>query len=113
MTYEAEVTVPEPLTAVMAAGPAQRPAATGRTFTFAMPQPIPPSSGACSGPLIRANSARGRVSGRSRKVAAAADEFADVKRARQRGSLWPVCVGALRYAGVAAVVLYGGMENRA
>jgi aminopeptidase N len=42
VTYEAEVTVPEPLTAVMSAGlRAQRSTAMGRTFTFAMPQPIP------------------------------------------------------------------------
>ena len=43
VTYDAEVTVPEPLTAVMSAAPSgQRPAASGRTFAFAMPQPIPP-----------------------------------------------------------------------
>src|SRR5215470_6308946 len=43
VTYEAEVTVPEPLTAVMSAGPrGQRQTIGGRTFAFAMPQPIPP-----------------------------------------------------------------------
>ena len=43
VTYEAEVTVPAPLTAVMSAAPrGQTPAATGRTFAFEMPQPIPP-----------------------------------------------------------------------
>jgi aminopeptidase N len=43
VTYDAEVTVPEPLTAVMSAAPyGQRPGANGRTFAFAMPQPIPP-----------------------------------------------------------------------
>jgi leukotriene-A4 hydrolase len=45
ITYEAEVTVPETLTAVMSAGPAgSRPGlrAATRTFLFHLPQPIPP-----------------------------------------------------------------------
>ena len=42
VTYDAAVTVPEPLTAVMSAGPrGQRQTTTGRTFAFAMPEPIP------------------------------------------------------------------------
>ncbi len=45
VTYQAEITVPEALSAVMSAGPAgARPGAAAgtRTFAFEMPQPIPP-----------------------------------------------------------------------
>ena len=43
ITYEAELTVPAGMTAVMSAGPAGEAAAAGgaRTFRFKMPQPIP------------------------------------------------------------------------
>ena len=109
VTYEAEVTVPEPLTAVMSAGPrGQRPAATGRTFTFAMPQPIPPYLLALAvGHLeSRELGPRSRIWAEPETVAAAAYEFADVEAmlAACRVALWPVCVGALRHAGAAAVV---------
>jgi leukotriene-A4 hydrolase len=82
VTYEAEVTVPEPLTAVMSAGPlAQRPAASGRTFAFAMPQPIPPYLLALAvGHLdSRPLGPRSRIWAEPETVAAAAHEFADVE----------------------------------
>jgi leukotriene-A4 hydrolase len=82
VTYEAEVTVPEPLTAVMSAGPhGQRPAATGRTFAFAMPQPIPPYLLALAvGHLeSRQLSRRSQIWAEPETVQAAADEFAEVE----------------------------------
>ncbi|MBM3226092.1 MAG: M1 family metallopeptidase, partial [Candidatus Tectomicrobia bacterium] len=82
ITYEAEVTVPEPLTAVMSAGPrgAQRSAA-GRTFSFAMPQPIPPYLMALAvGDLASCDlSPRARIWAEPGVVQAAAEEFAEVE----------------------------------
>src|SRR5215467_15247402 len=82
VTYDAEVTVPEPLTAVMSAGPCgQRPAATGQTFAFAMPQPIPPYLLALAvGHLAsRDLGPRSRIWAEPETVEAAAAEFADVE----------------------------------
>lgn len=82
VTYEAAVTVPEPLTAVMSAGPrGQQHTATGRTFYFAMPQPIPPYLLALAvGDLAaRDLSPRARLWAEPGTVDAAAYEFADVE----------------------------------
>jgi leukotriene A-4 hydrolase/aminopeptidase len=82
VTYEAEVTVPEPLTVVMSAGlQGQWPAATGRTFAFAMPQPIPPYLLALAvGHLdSRQLGPRSRIWAEPETVEAAAYEFADTE----------------------------------
>jgi leukotriene A-4 hydrolase/aminopeptidase len=82
VTYDAEVTVPEPLTAVMSAAPGgQWPVASGQTFAFAMPQPIPPYLLALAvGHLeSRELSPRSRIWAEPETVAAAAYEFADVE----------------------------------
>jgi aminopeptidase N len=82
VTYDAEVTVPEPLTAVMSAAPCgHRPAANGRAFAFAMPQPIPPYLLALAvGNLeSRELSPRSRIWAEPETVDAAAYEFADVE----------------------------------
>jgi leukotriene-A4 hydrolase len=82
VTYDVEVTVPEPLTAVMSAAPCgQRLVASGRTFMFAMPQPIPPYLLALAvGHLeSRELSPRSRLWAEPETVDAAAYEFADVE----------------------------------
>ena len=109
VTYDAEVTVPEPLTAVMSAAPrGQWPVASGRTFAFAMPQPIPPYLLALAvGHLeSRELSPRSRIWAEPETVEAAAYEFAEVEAMlhTRGGALRAVCVGALRHAGAAAVV---------
>src|SRR5712691_1253237 len=116
VTYDAEVTVPEPLTAVMSAGPCgQRPAATGRTFAFAMPQPIPPYLLALAvGHLAsRELGPRSRIWAEPETVDAAAYEFADVEAMIERAeSLF----GPYDWERYDMLVLppsfpYGGMEN--
>jgi leukotriene-A4 hydrolase len=116
VTYDAEVTVPEPLTAVMSAGPrGQRPAATGQTFAFAMPQPIPPYLLALAvGHLAsRGLGPRSRIWAEPETVDAAAYEFADVEAMIERAeSLF----GAYVWERYDMLVLppsfpYGGMEN--
>jgi leukotriene A-4 hydrolase/aminopeptidase len=118
VTYRAEVTVPEPLTAVMSAGPAgiQPGAAPGtRTFLFEMPQPIPPYLLALAvGELAsRDLSPRARVWAEPTMVEAAAWEFAGIE---------PMIVVAEKLFGkyewdrYDMIVLppsfpYGGMEN--
>jgi aminopeptidase N len=82
VTYEAEVTVPEPLTAVMSAGSCgQRPAPSGRTFAFAMPQPIPPYLLALAVGHLEARELgpRSRIWAEPETVEAAAYEFADTE----------------------------------
>jgi len=116
VTYDAEVTVPEPLTAVMSAGPCgQRPAATGRTFAFAMPQPIPPYLLALAVGHLAARElgARSRIWAEPETVDAAAYEFADVEAMIERAeSLF----GPYEWERYDMLVLppsfpYGGMEN--
>ena len=116
VTYDAEVTVPEPLTAVMSAGPCgQRPAATGRTFVFAMPQPIPPYLLALAVGHLAARElgARSRIWAEPETVDAAAYEFADVEAMIERAeSLF----GPYEWERYDMLVLppsfpYGGMEN--
>lgn len=85
ISYSAEVTVPEPLSAVMSAGPAGTKAGskTGtRTFLFEMPQPIPPYLMALAvGELeSRDLSKRSRVWAEPATVDKAAWEFADIEK---------------------------------
>ena len=116
VTYEAEVTVPEPLTAVMSAGlRAQRSTAMGRTFTFAMPQPIPPYLLALAvGDLdSRQLGPRSRIWAEPETVTAAADEFVDVE-AMLAGA--ESLFGPYAWERYDMLVLppsfpYGGMEN--
>lgn len=82
ITYEATVTVPEPLTAVMSAGlHEQHPSAAGRTLTFAMPQPIPPYLMALAVGHLEARDLgpRTRIWAEPQTVEAAANEFADME----------------------------------
>jgi aminopeptidase N len=116
LTYDAEVTVPEPLTAVMSAGPCgQRQAASGRTFMFAMPQPIPPYLLALAvGHLAsRELSPRSRIWAEPEIVPAAAYEFAEIEAMLERAESLFGPYGWERYD---MLVLppsfpYGGMEN--
>ncbi len=116
-TYDAEVAVPEPLTAVMSAGPAgvrEGPAGT-RTFLFTMPQRIPSYLLALAvGELAsRDLSPRARVWAEPAVVDGAAWEFAGIE---------PIIVTAEKLFGkydwdrYDMIVLppsfpYGGMEN--
>ncbi|MGE3538209.1 MAG: M1 family metallopeptidase [Candidatus Tectimicrobiota bacterium] len=116
ITYEAEVTVPTPLTVVMSAGPGgQRQAAAGRTFMFAMPQPIPPYLLALAVGQLESRdlSPRARIWAEPTTVEAAAYEFADVEAMISRAEALFGPYGWERYD---MLVLppsfpYGGMEN--
>src|SRR5262252_4856421 len=116
ITYEAEVTVPEPLTAVMSAGPrGQRPAAGGRTFGFAMPQPIPPYLLALAVGHLASHdlSPRARIWAEPETVEAAAYEFADVEAMIACAE---ALFGPYEWERYDLLVLppsfpYGGMEN--
>jgi aminopeptidase N len=84
LTYDAEVTVPDPLNVVMSAAPGgARPGPrTGtRTFRFDMPQPIPPYLLALAAGEIVARdlSPRSRVHAEPETIEAAAWEFADIE----------------------------------
>jgi aminopeptidase N len=83
VTYAAAVTLPEPLSAVMSAGPAgTRPGSRAgrRTFLFEMPQPIPPYLFALAAGRISSRdlSPRARVHAEPEVVEAAAREFVGV-----------------------------------
>jgi len=84
ITYEAELEVPEPLRAVMSAGPAgeapgERPGT--RALRFAMPQPIPPYLLALAVGRIESREIgpRSRVFAEPETVDAAAREFAETE----------------------------------
>lgn len=82
VTYDAEVTVPAPLTAVMSAGPrGQVLGSTSRTFAFAMPQPIPPYLLALAVGRLESRELgpRARIWAEPETVEAAAYEFAEVE----------------------------------
>jgi leukotriene A-4 hydrolase/aminopeptidase len=116
VTYEAEVMVPEPLTAVMSAGlRAQRAAATGQTFTFAMPQPIPPYLLALAvGHLdSRQLGPRSRIWAEPETVVAAAHEFADVEAmlASAESLFGPYAWERYDMLVLPPSFPYGGMEN--
>ena len=83
LTYEAAITVPEALTAVMSAGPAgtrEGPRGT-RTFLFTMPQPIPAYLLALAVGRLESRdlSPRSRVWAEPETVGAAAHEFAGIE----------------------------------
>jgi leukotriene A-4 hydrolase/aminopeptidase len=117
VSYEAEVTVPEGLTAVMSAGPSgDAPAGPGeRTFRFEMPQPIPSYLLALAvGELAgRDLSPRARVWAEPSAVAAAAWEFADTEAFIRKAE---ALFGPYDWDRYDMLVLppsfpYGGMEN--
>jgi len=118
VTYAAEITVPEPLAAVMSAGPAGArpgPRPGTRTFLFEMPQPIPSYLLALAvGDLAsRDLGERSRVWAEPATVDRAAWEFADIEAmiAKAEGLF-----GRYEWDRYDMLVLppsfpYGGMEN--
>lgn len=117
VSYEAEVDVPEGLTAVMSAGPAgDAPAGPGRrAFKFAMPQPIPSYLFALAvGELEgRDLSHRCRVWAEPATIAAAAWEFADTESmiARAEALFGPYDWDRYDMLVLPPSFPYGGMEN--
>ncbi len=117
VTYEAEVTVPRGLTAVMGAGPAgDAPAEDGgHAFKFAMPQPIPSYLFALAvGELEgRDLSPRCRVWAEPATIAAAAWEFAGTEAmiARAEALFGPYDWDRYDMLVLPPSFPYGGMEN--
>ena len=117
VSYLAEVTVPEGLTAVMSAGPTgDGPAAPGRhTFRFAMPQPIPTYLLALAVGRLEARdlSPRSRVWAEPETVAAAAWEFAGVEDMilKAEGLFGPYPWERYDMLVLPPSFPYGGMEN--
>ncbi|MBI2789686.1 MAG: M1 family metallopeptidase [Elusimicrobia bacterium] len=117
VSYEAEVDLPEGLTAVMSAGPAgDAPAGTGRrAFKFSMPQPIPSYLFALAvGELEgRDLSHRCRVWAEPATIAAAAWEFADTESmiARAEALFGPYDWDRYDMLVLPPSFPYGGMEN--
>jgi len=118
VSYRAEVTVPEALSAVMSAGPAgtrpgPRPAT--RTFLFDMPQPIPPYLLALAvGELeSRDLSPRSRVWGEPGTVDRAAWEFAEIEPmiAKAESLFGPYDWERYDMLVLPPSFPYGGMEN--
>ncbi len=118
VTYSAALTLPEPLSAVMSAGPAGTrpgPRPGTRTYLFEMPQPIPPYLFAFAAGRLEARdlSPRSRVHAEPEVVGKAAFEFAGVEemiRAAER------LFGPYIWDRYDMLVLppsfpYGGMEN--
>jgi leukotriene-A4 hydrolase len=118
VTYDAAITVPQPLNAVMSAGPAgERPGPEPgtRTLLFTMPQPIPPYLFALAvGNLASADlSPRARVWAEPETVKAAAWEFEGVEHMIVTAEK---LFGAYEWDRYDMLVLppsfpYGGMEN--
>ena len=118
VTYEAEVTGPEELTAVMSAAPgAHRPSprAGARTFRFEMPQAIPPYLLALAVGRLESRdlSPRSRVWAEPETVEAAAWEFAGVEAMITKAEQ---LFGPYEWDRYDMLVLppsfpYGGMEN--
>ncbi len=117
VTYEAEIEVPEGLTAVMSAGPAGDAASAGggRVFKFRMPQPIPSYLLALAiGELeSRELSPRSRVWAEPPVIAAAAAEFAEIESMLAAAE---ALFGPYDWERFDMLVLppsfpYGGMEN--
>jgi leukotriene-A4 hydrolase len=117
VSYEAEVDVPEGLTAVMSAGPdGDAPAEAGRrAFKFSMPQPIPSYLFALAvGELEgRDLSHRCRVWAEPATIAAAAWEFADTESmiARAEALFGPYDWDRYDMLVLPPSFPYGGMEN--
>lgn len=118
LTYEAEVEVPQPLGAVMSAGPAgERPGARPgtRAFRFAMPQPIPSYLLALAVGRLESRDLgpRSRVFAEPETVEAAAYEFAETEAMISRAE---ELFGPYEWDRYDMLVLppsfpYGGMEN--
>ena len=117
VSYEADVNVPEGLSAVMSAGPAgDAPAEAGRrAFKFSMPQPIPSYLFALAvGELEgRDLSHRCRVWAEPATIAAAAWEFADTESmiARAEALFGPYDWDRYDMLVLPPSFPYGGMEN--
>jgi leukotriene A-4 hydrolase/aminopeptidase len=117
VSYQAEVTVPEGLTAVMSAGP-DGDEATGdgrHVFRFTMPQPIPSYLLALAVGRLEARdlSPRSRVWAEPETVAAAAWEFAGVEGmiAKAEGLFGPYPWDRYDMLVLPPSFPYGGMEN--
>ena len=118
ISYTAEVTVPEPLVAVMSAGSSGSrpgPAPGTRTFTFEMPQPIPSYLLALAVGNLAAKDVhpRCRVWAEPEVVEAAAYEFGEVGTMLERAE---ALFGPYEWDRYDMLVLppsfpYGGMEN--
>ncbi len=118
LTYEAAITVPEALTAVMSAGPAGArpgPRPYTRTFLFAMPQPIPSYLLALAvGRLeTRDLSSRSRVWAEPETIEAAAHEFAGTEDliGKAEGLFGPYEWERYDMLVLPPSFPYGGMEN--
>lgn len=117
VTYRAEVTVPQGLTAVMSAGPSgdSAGAAGTRTFLFDMPQPIPTYLLALAvGNLSsRDLSPRSRVWAEPETVEQAAWEFAGIEAMIQKaeGLFGPYVWDRYDMLVLPPAFPYGGMEN--
>ncbi|WP_243384655.1 M1 family metallopeptidase [Geothrix alkalitolerans] len=117
VSYQAEVTVPEGLTAVMSAGP-DGDEATGdgrHTFRFTMPQPIPSYLLALAVGRLEARdlSPRSRVWAEPETVASAAWEFAGVEEmiVKAEGLFGPYPWDRYDMLVLPPSFPYGGMEN--
>jgi leukotriene-A4 hydrolase len=118
LTYEASITVPEPLQAVMSAGPARLlpgPRPGTRTFVFTMPQPIPTYLLALAVGRLESRdlSPRSRVWAEPETVEAAASEFAGIEDMIVKAE---ALFGPYDWERYDMLVLppsfpYGGMEN--
>ncbi|HZM70235.1 MAG TPA: M1 family metallopeptidase [Candidatus Cryosericum sp.] len=118
VTYAAEITVPEPLAAVMSAGPAgvrPGPVAGTRTFLFEMPQPIPPYLLALAvGDIVsRDLSPRSRVHSEPATLERAAWEFAGIEEmiVKAEGLFGPYEWDRYDMIVLPPSFPYGGMEN--
>ena len=118
VTYDAAITVPEALTAVMSAGPVGDPVGSVpgmRTVRFAMPQPIPSYLIALAvGDLVsRDLSRRARVWAEPATVEAAAWEFAGVEQmiVAAEGMFGPYEWDRYDMLVLPPSFPYGGMEN--
>ena len=118
VTYEAEVEVPEPLSAVMSAGPeGEAPGARPgtRVFRFRMPQPIPPYLLALAVGRLESRELgpRSRVHAEPETVERAAHEFAETEAmiARAEELFGPYDWDRYDMLVLPPSFPYGGMEN--
>ena len=118
VTYTAEITVPEPLAAVMSAGPAGArpgPRPGTKTFLFEMPQPIPPYLLALAVGDLEARdlSPRSRVWAEPATVDRAAWEFAGIEAmiGKAEGLFGPYEWDRYDMLVLPPSFPYGGMEN--
>jgi len=118
LTYDAQLTIPEPLAAVMSAGPAGEadgPRPGTRVVRFRMPQPIPPYLLALAVGRLepRPLSARSSVWAEPETVDGAAWEFAEVETmiARAEELFGPYAWDRYDMLVLPPSFPYGGMEN--